>query len=120
MDEEKGPRPNENEFLDEDPDISTEFFDYLKSEPGHKLAERIVTLFEAVKTSTLDKNADLTAKNAEYVHKTHKRFQIIQATVYVLVILISAVLAYVDKFTPALGLLFGTIIGYFFGKRSSE
>lgn len=110
----------EGEIEQDYPFLGEMFFDYLKSDQGKELAGRIVTLFEEIKKATLDKNARIAEKNVDNIHSFNTRFQIIQAIVYIVVILASGTLAYLDKFSPAVGLLFGTIIGYFFGRRQAS
>ncbi|MCG6150343.1 hypothetical protein LFX15_18750 [Leptospira levettii] len=96
------------------------FFEYLSSENGNQLASRIVSIIEGLKKSTVDNNARIEEKNLEYIHKFNTRFQTLQGVVYVSVLIASSLLAYLDKFTPTIGVLFGTIVGYFFGRRPRE
>jgi hypothetical protein len=120
----KEPEKNESEsnYNDSEPlsDLHYVFFDYLSSESGNKLASRIITLIEEIKKSTIDKNAIIAEKNVDYIHKFNTRFQTLQGIVYVSVVIASSTLAYLDKFTPTIGVLFGTIVGYFLGRNPKD
>ncbi|WP_338092247.1 hypothetical protein [Leptospira levettii] len=109
---------NDNNEEPEEELAQIEFMDYLMSEPGHEIVKRIISLIEDIKKSTLDKNVELTKINVTNNHK-QRTFLIIQQTiVIVLVVIASIYLAVNDKFNPTIGILFGTLIGYFFGKKS--
>jgi len=41
------------------------FFEYLRSDKGHELATRIVSLFEEIKKATLDRSAEQSARARE-------------------------------------------------------
>lgn len=92
----------------EDEFDSSPMFDYLGSERGHEVAQRVLGLFEGMRKATMD----LTVKQAI----AEKWFQ---ATIITVVVVASTALAVLDKFSAPLGLLFGTLIGFVFGKRSS-
>ncbi len=87
----------------------TPFFDYLKSENGHQIASRILGLIEDVKKATLDKN---------YSHAKFNR--VMEASVIVAVIVVVAWLSIIDKLNPTVGVLLGSVVGYFFGKDKSR
>ncbi|PJZ43642.1 hypothetical protein [Leptospira brenneri] len=95
-----------------------EIMDYLMSEPGHEIVKRIISLIEDIKKSTLDKNVELTKINVTNNHKQKTYLLIQQTIVIVLVVIASIYLAVMDKFNPTIGVLFGTLIGYFFGKKT--
>ncbi len=81
-------------------------FEYLKTEQGHQLASRIVGIVEDVKKATLEKSS------------THAIFEKwVQAAVIVVVVVAASVLSYFGKFETSIGVLFGTLVGYIFGKR---
>ncbi len=79
--------------------------DYLKSPQGHEIASRVVGLIEDVKKATLDKN---------YSHAKFNRW--LEAGVIVVVISVVAALSLGDKLNPTVGVLLGSVVGYFFGK----
>ncbi|ALE39110.1 hypothetical protein KQY10_01570 [Leptospira interrogans] len=93
--------------------------DYLTSQPGHEVATRIISLFEEIKKSTLDKNVEMAKINVGNHHKQRTYLIIQQTIVFVTIVISSICLAINDKFTPTIGILFGTLIGYFFGKKNA-
>jgi hypothetical protein len=82
------------------------FLDYLKTEKGHELAGRVIGLVEDFKRSSLEKTTQ---------HATLEK--ILQITIIVVVVGSASGLSYLDKFETSIGVLFGTLVGYFFGKR---
>lgn len=81
-------------------------FDYLESERGHQLASRVIDIVEDIKKAALEKSA------------VHATFEIrLQATVIVVVILATSILTYFERFDSSIGVLFGTLVGYIYGKR---
>ena len=82
------------------------FLDYLKTENGHALAGRVIGLVEDFKKATLEKTTR---------HATLEK--ILQITIIVVVVGAASWLSYLDKFETSIGVLFGTLVGYFFGKR---
>jgi hypothetical protein len=99
------------------PDV-TPFFDYLRSGQGHELASRIVALVEGIKKATLDKNADISIKQIELARIHRRNTQILQGLIIAGVILATSFLVYHGKFDSTVGVLFGTLIGYIFGRRN--
>lgn len=79
---------------------------YLQSPQGHEIASRVVGLIEDVKKATLDKN---------YAHAKFNRWM--EAGVIVVVIGVVAWLSVADKLNPTVGVLLGSVVGYFFGKN---
>ena len=81
-------------------------FEYLQSPQGHELASRIVGLVEDVKKATIDKN---------FSHAKFNRW----LEVGVIVVVVAAVvgLSIIDKLNPTVGVLLGSVVGYFFGKN---
>lgn len=80
--------------------------EYLSTKNGHEIASRILTIVEDVKKSTLERNA------------SHAKFEKwLQVGIIVLVVGATTGLIYVDKFDSTVGLLFGTLVGYMFGKK---
>jgi hypothetical protein len=94
---------NEDEFQDDD---WSPLFDYLKSANGHQIASRVISLIEDVKKATIDKN---------YSHAKFNRGM--EAAVLVVVVLAVVGLSIVDKLNPTVGVLLGSVAGYFFGKN---
>lgn len=95
-----------DEAEDEELDTSP-LFDYLGSEKGHEVISRVIAYFESNKKTVVDA---LTKQAA-----AERWFQI---SIIIVVIIAATTLAVMDKFSAPIGLLFGTLIGYVFGKRS--
>jgi hypothetical protein len=79
---------------------------YLGTTNGHEIASRILSVVESVKQSTLDKSS-----NNVRVEKY------IQFGAVVAVITATTFLVYSGKFDASVGVLFGTVVGYAFGKK---
>lgn len=90
---------------DQEVDFSP-FIDYLKSPQGHDIASRVVGIIEDVKKATIDKN---------YSHAMFNRW--LEAAVIVVVVGAVVGLSVVDKLNPTVGVLLGSVVGYFFGKN---
>ena len=119
LDERKTICPTETEdedFVDEGPN----FFEYLQSKEGHKLASRVVTLIEDIKKVTLDRNAELSKLQMEATKDHRKNTMIFQGMIIIAVIGATVALVLSGKFDSTVGVLFGTLIGYIFGKRSDR
>lgn len=82
------------------------FVDYLKSPQGHDIASRVVGIIEDVKKATIDKN---------YSHAIFNRWM--EAGVIVVVVGAIVGLSVVDKLNPTVGVLLGSVVGYFFGRN---
>ncbi|MCW7471852.1 hypothetical protein [Leptospira kanakyensis] len=108
---------NKEENFEEE-QYPSEIIEYIMSEPGHEIIKRIITLIEDIKKSTLDKNVELTKINVTNNHKQRAYLIIQQTIVFVVIVIASIYLAVMDKFSPTIGVLFGTVIGYFFGKKT--
>jgi hypothetical protein len=80
--------------------------DYLQSPQGHEVATRVLTVIEDIKKSTLEKTAS---------HATFEKW--LQAGIILVVVVAASVLSYLGKFDTSLGVLFGTLVGYIFGKK---
>jgi len=115
-------KSNQSERQDEEEKIKSEEFppllEYLKSPQGHELASRIVTLIEEIKKVTLDKSAEQSKLNMELTHRDRRNLIISQGVVFVITIIAASILTYFDKFNSTIGFLFGTLVGYFFGRRN--
>jgi hypothetical protein len=79
---------------------------YLQSPQGHELTSRLLAVVEDIKKSTLEKNSS---------HAAFEKW--LQAGIIFLVVSASSILAYLGKFDTSLGVLFGTLVGYIFGKK---
>src|SRR3989442_14578960 len=80
--------------------------EYLQSERGHQIADRLVSLFE--------KKVSLTA---EKTYKFHTQVLLTQVVVFIVTLGVLTFLSYRAKVDPTLALLIGTLVGYFFGRR---
>jgi len=85
------------------------FFKYLQSPQGHEVASRILTMFDELKKGTLSQ-----AGGQVRLDKW------LQITIVLTVIAASTILAVLEKFSPTIGVLFGTLLGYVFGRRASR
>jgi hypothetical protein len=90
----------------EDPWDVSPFFEYLKTPQGHEVTTRILQVVEDVKKATLDKSAS---------HAIFEKW--LQGIIIVIVILATSILSYLGKFETSVGVLFGTLVGYIFGRR---
>ena len=99
---------------DEDQDLqqtdeavsSEPFFEYLKSAQGHEIAQRIIAFFEDIKKATLERTTD------------HAKFEkLLQVSIIIVVVLATSILTGLGKFDSSVGVLFGTLVGYLFGKK---
>lgn len=90
---------------DQEVDFSP-FLDYLQSPQGHEIASRVVGIIEDVKKATIDKN---------YSHAKFNRW----VEAWVIFVVVGAVvgLSIVDKLNPTVGVLLGSVVGYFFGRN---
>ena len=97
----------DTQFEDDEDDetYSGPFFDYLKSDNGHETISRLIKIVEDLKLDKLKKS-----KN--YV--IFERW--LQASIILIIILATSILTYADKFDSTIGVLFGTLIGYVYGK----
>ncbi len=82
------------------------FLNYLQSEQGHEIASRVLKIIEDVKKATLEKTTS---------HATFEKW--LQAGIVVVVVGAASGLSYFGKFDTSLGVLFGTLVGYIFGKK---
>ncbi|HKC64865.1 MAG TPA: hypothetical protein VKB86_14580 [Pyrinomonadaceae bacterium] len=123
------PENQETEEQTEDyiePSASVLLYNYLQSEQGHEIASAIVKLVEGIKKSTLDKSAEqakidgeLAKLREEYLHKVRQRLLLLQIIVFIISIIATSILTYFGKFEPAIAVFFGTLVGYFFGRKNS-
>ncbi len=93
--------PEEEKNTQPDP-----FFEYLKSDKGHEILSRTIKIFEDIKIATLEKST------------SHAKFEKwIQGLIVIIVIVATSILTYLGKFDSSIGVLFGTLVGYLFGKK---
>jgi hypothetical protein len=82
------------------------FLAYLESERGHELASRLLKIVEDIKKATLENTA------------RHAKFEKwLQVMIILVVVVSSSILTYFGKFDSTIGVLFGTLVGYLFGKK---
>jgi hypothetical protein len=81
-------------------------FGYLQTQQGHEIASRVLGMLESIKHSTLDKSTG-NVRVEKYI----------QAMVILAVVIATSVLVAFGKFESSVGVLFGTLVGYVFGKK---
>lgn len=101
---ETNPTIRESDHKDDEIDLGP-FFRYLKSEQGHEIAKQVIIIFEQLRTNGFAQNTKLKAID------TWLRYVLVLS-----VIIAAVVLSLYDKFDSTIGVLFGTLIGYFFGR----
>jgi hypothetical protein len=82
------------------------FFNYLQSQQGHEITGRLLSVVEDIKKSTLEKTTG---------HAAFEKW--LQAGIIFVVVVAASLLSYLGKFDTSLGVLFGTLVGYIFGKK---
>ena len=93
--------PEDEEEIDVGP-----FFWWLSTEKGHEIASKIVSIVDDVKKAALAQSA------------SHARLEIWLKIVVILAVIGAATtLTIFDKFNPTVGVLFGTLVGYFVGRK---
>jgi len=119
------------EFPDEDEayyaSASLLIHNYLQSEKGHEIAKQVLDLIKDIKRSTLDRNVEQDKANAEQARLREERLHrfygwvlVSQNIVFALTIVTASILTYMGKFDSTLAVLFGTLVGYFFGRKTSS
>lgn len=98
--------PLEEEPLGEQPSDLQPILNYLQSPQGHEIASRLLKVVEDIKKSTLEKTTS---------HAIFEKW--LQAGIIFIVVVAASVLSYLGKFDTSLGVLFGTMVGYIFGKK---
>jgi hypothetical protein len=79
--------------------------DFLKTESGSKFGEKVVNLLDIL---------------GQKYHTTYKWDTVSKVGCIIAVVVATSVLLCLGKFEPSVGILFGTIVGYLFGKDSRE
>ena len=90
----------------EDEGYPSPFLEYLKTEKGHEVVIRVLSIVDDVKKETITHNAS---------HAKLDKW--LQIGIVFAVIVASTILTIFDKFNPTIGVLFGTLVGYVFGRR---
>jgi hypothetical protein len=103
----EAPSPAARPVADEEPLEAPTLFDYLQTPEGHGIAKRVLDIIDELRKAKVAQDAT--------VVRYEKWLQI---AIVIAVVGASTVLAVVDKFTPTIGVLFGALIGYVFGKRA--
>ena len=99
--------PDGQAVSDDEIDVSY-FFEYLHSEKGHEVVSRVVTIVEDLKKAGLERASE-----------NHRFERLFQGGIVLAVIAASTFLTYQGKFDASLGVMFGTLVGYLFGKRGA-
>jgi hypothetical protein len=120
-------QPNDDDDIIVEPNASVLLYNYLQSEKGHDIAKQILEIVKGVKQSTLGRNVEQDKVNAEQakmqtqlLHEHYGRILNTQRLVFALTILATSFLTYFGKFESPVAVLFGTLVGYFFGRRTSS
>lgn len=82
------------------------FFSYLGTERGHEIAKKFFDIFEGVKRFGMRQSSTHTV--VEVIAKYLVFAGVVGGAVY---------LSSIGKFDSSVGVLFGTLIGYLFGKK---
>jgi len=92
------------------------FFEYLVTPNGHEVAKDVIKLFADFKNAVLDKTLEEKQHLLEYQKRVQTWMWFVQIVVFTLALGLVGFLTYVGKFDPAIAILLGTLVGYFFGK----
>lgn len=95
---------------------SSGFFKYLATPNGHEVAKDVIKLFADFKNAVLDKTLQEKQHLIEYQKRAQTWLWFVQIFVFALALGLVGFLTYVGKFDPAIAVLLGTLVGYFFGK----
>ena len=100
---------NGNGNQNDEPHVRSQFLDLLETENGRRVAEKLLEVFESIQHKGTEK--DLKVSAIEQI-----------ATIILIALVIGSVtwLTYAGKFTPSLGVLFGTLVGYVYGKNNKS
>jgi hypothetical protein len=111
----------DEKFEDEEqePEDSSNIFDYLKSENGNAIAKQVLTLLGEIKNVTLDSSVQEKKHLLEYQRHIARVQWFVQLAVFTVSITLVGVLTYYNRFDPAVAVLLGTLVGYFFGKSKA-
>ncbi|MDB2409020.1 hypothetical protein N9W57_00135 [Pseudomonadales bacterium] len=104
MDDEK--IDNDEQAQKEDEIDFSPFLDYIQSEKGHAIVSRVLVVVEDLKKAGIE-----TATSHAKLEKA------LQVVIILVVVGAASILTYHGKFDSTLGVLFGTLVGYLFGKK---
>jgi hypothetical protein len=93
-------QPNDHE------NTSSPFIEYLQTEKGHQMATRIIGMAEDFKKMLLSKSGS---------HSLVEKWQL--AIVIFAIVGAVTLLTLFNKFDPAVGILFGVLVGYIIGRK---
>lgn len=93
--------------IEEDEDIDfSPFLNYLESEKGHEIASRVIVIIEDLKKAGIQ------------TATSHAKFErLVQVGIIAVVVISASFLTFYGKFDSTLGVLFGSLVGYLFGKK---
>ena len=81
------------------------FFEWLQTDKGHEIAGRMMTIIEDLKRRGLEKSSTMAMVEA-----------VGRYAVVIIAIVVAAYLAWHGKLDSTVSMLFGTLVGFFFGK----
>lgn len=98
----------------------TNFWDYLQSEPGHRIAEKVLTIISEIKNvATTSISAERSARLSAELDL--RKFQHkVQLAVFGTAVFVVAGLSIIGKLDSGVSMLLGTMVGYFFGKSKTN
>jgi hypothetical protein len=85
---------------------SSPFIEYLQTEKGHQMANKVFAIAEDIKKTLLYQSGS---------HSLLEKWQL--AIVIFAIVGAVTLLTLFDKFDPAVGILFGVLVGYIIGKK---
>ncbi|HET6331300.1 MAG TPA: hypothetical protein VFF76_10990 [Holophagaceae bacterium] len=90
---------------DFEPSTAELITDSPQSEKGHEIASRVLHIFEDLKKNAIDKSIERI-----------KLERHLQVGTIIVVIIAASVLSWHGKFDSSMGILFGTMVGFLFGR----
>jgi hypothetical protein len=107
--------------------VGSTFWDFLQTQPGGTIANKLLDIIQSLQKSTIEANAEQNkqqiANNAvqqkqsiEFQHKTYRFSLYLQGSIFASCILATAVLAWHDKLTGTATTVICTTLGYLFGR----
>lgn len=98
---------NKEQAAPEDEIDLSPFFAYLKTPQGHEVAKNVIGFMNDIKKLTLDRSS------SHFWLETIAKYSVIAIVVAAVTYLSSQ-----GKLDTTTGMLFGTIVGYFFGQKA--
>ena len=89
--------------------------DYLQSDKGHEILSQVLAMAKDAISSGLHK----ATVERDYAKQRARDLYIFQGLVFVATVIPASLLTYYDKFSTPIGILFGTLLGYVFGRRGN-